>query len=155
MIYETIPVHYFDHTALLKAVVEANVLCEYTSCLANQAAEELMDDDVTSGEAVGLGVMVNMLKNIEWVVEHWLEVLAPIASKCKIYGVKSEDYHYEYEEKIDTELANESLMIPKVISDFYDEWEQHLHPLARKYNIPVARNKGVDFKKNGMAERQR
>ena len=99
MIYETIPVHYFDHTVLHKAIVEANVICERISSLAYEAAEALMDDDVTSGEAVELGEMINILKNVEWVVEHWLEVLAPIASKCKIYGVKIEDCHYEYDKK--------------------------------------------------------
>ena len=65
MIYETIPVHYFDHAALLKAIVEANVLCECTSCLSNQAAEARMDDDVTSGDAVQFGKIINILENIE------------------------------------------------------------------------------------------
>ena len=50
-------------------------------------------------------------------VEHWLEVLDPIESKFRIYEDigKIEDYRYEYEKKIDTDLANESLMIPDVI----------------------------------------
>ena len=69
--------------------------------MAYEAAEALMDDDVTSGDVVELGEMINIMKNLEWVVEHWLEVLAPIASKCKIYEdrEKIKDYHYEYDKK--------------------------------------------------------
>ena len=93
MIYETISVHYFDHTALLEAIQEANAIRVECAYWANKAAEHLMDDDVTSGQAVQTGEFMNWAKNIEYIVSHWIEILAEKAFECKIYIFSfDEDY---------------------------------------------------------------
>ena len=63
-----------------------------------------------------------------------------------------QDYRDEYERRMGTELDNESLMIPDVFHDFYDEWREHIvHPVARKYNIEYSSQQEQDFRKCGIA----
>ena len=58
--------------------------------------------------------------------------------------------------RMGTELDNESLMIPDVFSDFYDDWlDQIVHPVCRKYNVPVfSAQQQYDFRKCGIVERR-
>ena len=153
MIYETIPAHYFD---LLKAIIASKVLSENANHWAYLATEELMEKDLTSGQAFEAGNMINILKNIEWCVNYWEEIFIYVARnkvsyyKGLDYYKGLEDYKDEYHRRIVTELNNESLMIPDVFHDFYDEWsEQIVHPVARKYNIEVISQQEQDFKKCG------
>ena len=76
MIYETIPAKYFDHTALAKAIGETSSLIEMVKYYANEAADALMDadDSMSSGDAVQIGEFINWAKNIEFHVNHWIEV---------------------------------------------------------------------------------
>jgi len=157
MIYETIPMYYFDHTDLVKAIVEANVISAYAKDFANKATEHLMDDNITSGIAFKMGETINMLKNVEHIVDHWVEILKFTAFELnwcadQDYFEISEHHRKNYDIKVATELDNKSLTIPDVIGDFYREWEQHLNPLARKYNITTTTNM-VNIRKNGIAER--
>ena len=150
--------YYFDHTGLVKAIVEANVISAYANYWANTATEHLMDDNVTSGIAFKMGHMINMLKNVEHIVDHWVEILNFTAFEfnwCadQDYFETIKHHRENYDIKIATKLDNKSLMIPDVIGDFYREWEQRLNPLARKYNIAITTKRGADFTKNGTAER--
>ena len=79
MIYETIPAHYFDHTDLLKAIIASKVLSENANHWAYLATEELMEKDLTSGQAFEAGNMINILKNIEWCVNYWEEIFIYVA----------------------------------------------------------------------------
>ena len=74
MIYETIPATYFDHTALAKAIGEAFAIRGCAGYWANKAADELMDDRMSSGDAVEIGQFINWAKNIEFLVNRWIEV---------------------------------------------------------------------------------
>jgi len=142
MIYQTIPVQYLDHTDLLKAIKEAMMLSRYANHLANTATERLMDDELSSGEAVDIGEKINILKNIECMVNHWIELLAKVASKCKIVSLKPDDKKIEdYLDKV----AND-------FNDAYKEWKQQLPPLATKYNIEIIKYSS-DFSNNGEVER--
>ena len=69
MIYETIPAKYFDHTALAKAIGEAFAIRDCAGYWANKAADELMDDRMSSGDAVEIGEFINWAKNIEFLVK--------------------------------------------------------------------------------------
>ena len=148
--------YYFDHTDLVKAIVEANVISAYAKYLANTAAEDLMDDNITSGIAFKIGNAINMLKNVEHIVNHWEEILNFTA--FELNWCADQDYfetikhHREnYDIRIGTKLEN-VVRVPDVIDDFYREWEQHLDPLARKYNIAITTNR-LYLEKNGIAER--
>ena len=148
--------YYFDHTDLVKAIVEANVISAYAKYLANTAAEDLMDDNITSGIAFKIGNAINMLKNVEHIVNHWEEILNFTA--FELNWCADQDYfetikhHREnYDIRIGTKLEN-VVRVPDVIDDFYREWEQHLVPLARKYNIAMTSHK-VNITQNGIAER--
>ena len=149
--------YYFDHTDLIKAIVEANVISAYAKEYANTATEHLMNDNITSGIAFNMGETINMLKNIEHIVDHWVEILNFTA--FELNWCADQDYfetikhHREnYDIKFATKLANESLTIPDVIGDFYKEWHKQFDPLARKYNIATTTNI-VNIRKNGIAER--
>ena len=85
MIYETIPAKYFDHTALAKAIGEAFALIEMVRYHANEAADQLMDDSMSSGDAVQIGEFINWAKNIEFHVNHWIEVFNDITDKMDIH----------------------------------------------------------------------
>jgi len=169
MIYETIPAHYFDHTDLLKAIIASIVLSKNADHWAHLATEELMEEDLTSGQAFEAGNMINILKNIEWCVNYWKEIFINVAknkvssgSFCQFFCCvhddhykELEDFRDEYERSMGTELDNGSLMIPDVFHDFYDEWhEQIVHPVARKYNVPVVTSQEQDFRKCGIAEKE-
>ena len=84
MIYETIPAKYFDHTALAKAIGEGVILREFAEWFANKAANDLLDDDVTSGLAVNIGDFMNYAKNIEFLVHNWLESFHKIADEYEL-----------------------------------------------------------------------
>ena len=126
-----------------------------------------MEKDLTSGQAFEAGNMINILKNIEWYVNYWKEIFIDVARNRHLfpqnfllihsydYYKGLEDYGDEYGRRIGTELNNESLMIPDVFHDFYDEWhEQIVHPVARKYNIKVRSQQVQDFRKCGIAEKE-
>ena len=155
MIYETIPVNYFDHTALLEAIQEANSIRVGCAYWANEAAEYLMDDDndVTSGQAVETGEFINWNKNIEYLVNHWIYTLTKIVLECKM-NIPSFDKSYtdalfhkwfmmENDGKLDPYSA---------INDAYKEWKQHTEILARNYGVKVARFR-TNMCSNGEAER--
>ena len=154
MVYDTIPMYYFDHTDLLKAIVEANVISAYAKDFANTATEHLMNDNITSGIAFNMGNTINMLKNVEHIVDHWVEILIStvVIAADKDYSETIKHHQKYYNIKIATKLDNKSLMIPDVIGDFYREWVKHLDPLARKYNIAITTNR-LYLEKNGIAER--
>jgi len=165
MIYETIPAHYFDHTDLLKAIIASKVLSENANHWAYLATEELMEKDLTSGQAFEAGNMINILKNVECAVDYWKKIFTNVAKKsfgqnfCCVdddHYKELEDFRDEYERSMGTELDNGSLMIPDVFHDFYDEWrEQIVLPVARKYNIEVySSQQEQDFRKCGIAEKE-
>ena len=153
MVYDTIPMYYFDHTDLLKAIVEANVISAYAKDFANTATEHLMNDNITSGIAFNMGNTINMLKNVEHIVDHWVEILIStvVIAADKDYSETIKHHQKYYRIRIATKLDN-VVRIPDVIDDFYREWEQHLVPLARKYNIAITNHK-VNITQNGIAER--
>ena len=107
---------------------------------------------------------------MECFVDHWKEIFIDVAKNkvssgsfcqnfCCVHDdhyKELEDYRDEYERRMGTELDNESLMIPDVFHDFYDEWrEQIIHPVARKYNIEVySSQQEQDFRKCGIAEKE-
>ena len=84
MIYETIPAKYFDHTALAKAIGEAFAIRDCAGYWANKAADELTDDRMSSGEAVEIGQFINWAKNIEFLVNHWIEGFNHIIDKMLV-----------------------------------------------------------------------
>ena len=156
MIYETIPVNYFDHTALLEAIQEANSIRVGCAYWANEAAEYLIDDDndVTSGQAVETGEFINWNKNIEYLVNHWIYTLTVKVLECKM-NIPSFDESY-------TDALFHKMFIKKndgkvhpysAINDAYKEWKQKIEVLARNYKIEVARLR-TDFYSNGEAERE-
>ena len=79
MIYETIPAHYFDHTDLLKAIIASKVLSKNANHWAYLATEELMEEDLTSGQAFEAGNMINILKNVECAVDYWKKIFINVA----------------------------------------------------------------------------
>ena len=96
---------------------------------------------MTSGQAFDMGNMINILKNIECSVDYWKEIFIDVAKNkvssgsfcqnfCCVHDdhyKELEDYRDEYERRMGTELDNESLMIPDVFHDFYDEWREQTH----------------------------
>ena len=154
MIYETIPVQYLDHTALLKALNEANDLISWANFFADDASERLMNDDVTSGTAVRIGKFINQTKNIVYVLEHCYNHLAETACECKIVIPDPGD---DYVDKIEMQLetlknGNKPIKPGELLENAFDEWSKQLPLLARKYNIPI---KKIEFNHSNNGEAQR
>ena len=160
MIYQTIPVQYLDHDDLLKAIQVARVLNRLAGHWANEAIEDLMNDDVTSGTAVNIGKFVNHAKNIECITSHWFDSLFDKASEiasamgCGVlsftYRCKKDDD--DYIDKMMLATSNSPILY--VLQNAYDEWTQQLLlPLSMKYKWAL--KEGIcDFSNNGVMERQ-
>ena len=152
MIYQTIPVRYIDHADFLKAIIEANVLIGFAMMWAEQGLECLMQDNVTSGEAVYIGRFINYAKNIEYGVNQWLNTLCEIAGECNIIipdDLVDNDVGVMYAKKLNTERKDNQ----KSIINQYSEWTQQLLPLSKKYKFMV-RGAYMNFSNNGEAERR-
>ena len=154
MIYEIIPAKYFDHTALAKAIGEAFAIRDCAGYWANKAADELMDDRMSSGEAVEIGQFINWAKNIEFLVNRWIEVFNDITDKMDIdplYMVEMFMAHNYMIQKTHDEMKKTDSVID-CINGVYKEWKQQLGILARKYKIPTDTYRS-DLLSNGEAER--
>ena len=155
MIYETIPAKYFDHTALAKAIGEAFAIRNCAGYWAKEAADVLMDDRMLSGDAVEIGVFINWLKNIEFLVNRWIEVFNDITDKMDIdrpLFIDKVDMSVNYMIQKTNDEIEKTDSVFDCINGVYKEWNQQLGILARNYKIQMGTYRS-DLFSNGEVER--
>ena len=138
MIYETIPAHYFDHTDLFEAIYEAIGIFNCVKFLAQNAADSLVEKDMTSGAAMNAGQFINWAKNIEVLTDHWIHLLSEKAYDLPddFSSLPAKDKHGANLLAKCVEAIHENKPFKDVIDPVYGEWVERLKVLAKNYKIP-------------------
>jgi len=134
-------------TALAKAIGEAFAIRDCAGYWANKAADELMDDRMSSGDAVEIGEFINWAKNIEFLVNHWIEGFNHIIDKIDMA------VNYIIQKTCDEiEKTDSRKHVFDSISGVYEELNQQVGILARNYKIQMGTIRS-DLFSNGEVER--
>ena len=163
MIYETIPASYFDHTALFEAIAEAAIISTCVEYLAQVAADDLMEQDMTSGVAIMAGQFINWAKNIEVITDHWIHLLSEKAYDLPLSSQPDCDKHRANLDKLGANFRDNLYAKVKkanddgkpfkdVIIPVYGEWMELLKVVAKNYKIPYETGRS-SMMLNGEAEK--
>ena len=156
MIYETIPAHYFDHTALFEAISEAAGISTCVEFLAQFAADSLIEQDMTSGAAMNAGQFINWAKNIEVITDRWIHLLSEKAYDSPLSSLPDKDklganFRDNLLDKC-AEAYDDDKPFRDAIDPVYWKWVERLKVLAKNYKIP-ANTYRSSMMLNGEAEK--